>query len=196
MMHTRKRERVESIPVGKESGWVEKCARIFCHLPAKLPGSEEVKKAKTGEEGGERPPWMGARRASESALVGRHIGDVQLRRYAYGRRPYGTPPYAVLRADLFAQPPVCGRRRRGAGLISAAVTRGRRIQVVPIWVVAGMHTGGPGMHTGAIDIPGITDPSRLRSRDGPAREVSQEILSGRLDVSRRRKQSQHSPRGG
>ena len=32
------------------------------------------------------------------------------------------------------------------------------------------------------------------TRGGPAREASQEILSGRLDVSRRRLQSQDSPR--
>ena len=60
MMHTRKRERVESILVEKESGWVEKCARIFCHLPAKLPGSEEVKKSKD---------WRGGR--GEATLDGR-----------------------------------------------------------------------------------------------------------------------------
>ena len=51
--------------------------------------------------------------------------------------------------------------RRGAGLISAAVPRGRRIRGVPIWALAGMHTGGPGMHTGVFVIPGITERARI-----------------------------------
>ena len=83
----------------------------------------------------------------------------ELRRYAYGwlRYAYRRPPVW--------EPPVCGRRRRGADvIISAAVPHGRRIRGVPIWALAGMHTGGPGMHTGVFVIPGITDRRAIRLR--------------------------------
>ena len=40
-------------------------------------------------------------------------------------------------------------------MMSAAAPRGRRIRGVPTWAVAGMHTGGPGMHTVVFVIPGI-----------------------------------------